>query len=122
MHALKAVREGEDPSSAIKNFVNHCKSVKDMPSKEVPDTESEINKFTADISRIVVSDDAVVPNEDNAAVTLDTSADIETAAEIESLKQENEKLKEAYERIKEQHQAKVRECKQLTQERERLSK
>ena len=41
---------------------------------------------------------------------------------IESLTEENEKLREAFKLIKERHQAKVKECNALAQERDRLSK
>ena len=60
LHALKAVRDGEDPASAIKNFVNHCKTATENTTKD-NDTENEIKQFSTNISKIVVSEDAVVP-------------------------------------------------------------
>ena len=42
--------------------------------------------------------------------------------EIDTLKEENEKLREAFKAMNERHQAKLRECNALTQERDRLSK
>lgn len=118
LHALKAVRDGEDPASAIKNFVNQCKTTTEKTTKEV-DTGNEIKKLSSDMSTIVISEDAVVPDKNDMP---DTSIDAARQEEIETLKEENEKLKEAFEAMKEQHQLKIRECKTLIQERDRLSK
>ena len=125
LHALKAVRDGEDPASAIKNFVNHCKTTADKPTKEV-DAEAEIQKLSSDISKIVVSEGAATTPDTPADLARSTevakSADLVSVEEFEALKEENEKLKLAFEAMQGEHQAKIRECKSLTQERDRLSK
>ena len=120
LHALKAVRNGEDPASAINNFVKNTASK--PATREAVDTENKIKQLSGDISKIVVSEDTTVPGKNNAAVTPDDSADSARVAEIEVLKEENEKLKEAFEMMREQHKAKDRECRMLTQERDRLCK
>lgn len=120
LHALKAVRDGEDPASAIKKFVKS--STSKLVREAVVDTENEITRLSGDISRIVVSDDVDVPSKNDAAVTPDASMDSARLEEIKALKEENEKLKEAFESIREQHKAKDRECKMLSQERDRLCK
>ena len=54
--------------------------------------------------RTIISDDATVQEN------------------IDNLKEENEKLREAFEILKELHQAKVKECNALAQEKDRLCK
>ena len=119
LHALKAVRDGKDPASAITDFVNSSSS---KPTNGAIDTENEINKLSKDISTIVISEEAAIPSNGDAAATPDTSITPAKLAELETLKKQNEVLKEMVETMKEKHQAKVRECKLLTQERDRLSK
>ena len=116
LHALKAVRDGEDPASAIKNFVNLCKTTTTESTTKDNDTKNEIKRLSTDIAKITVSEDAVVP--DTEVIPDDTVKQ----EEIDALKEENEKLREAFEVIKERHQAKVKECNALAQERDRLSK
>ena len=120
LHALKAVRDGEDPASAIKKFVKSSSTR--LVREAVVDTENEIKILSGSISKIVVSEDANVPSKNDAAVTPDASNDSERIAEIKALKEENEKLQEAFESMKERHRAKDRECKMLSQERDRLRK
>ena len=119
LHALKAVRDGEDPASAIRKFVKS--STSRLVRGAVVDTDNEIKRLSGDISKIVVSEDANIPKND-AAVTPDASTDSAMVVEIEALKEENEKLKEAFESMKEQNKVKDRECKMLSQERDRLCK
>ena len=119
LHALKAVRDGKDPASAIKDFVNSSSS---KPTNGAVDTENEITRLSRDISTIVVSEEAATPSDGDTAATPDASITSAKLAELETLKEENEKLKEIVEMMKEQNQIKVRECKLLTQERDRLSK
>lgn len=121
LHALKAVRDGEDPASAIKNFVNHCKNTTNkgkLANKE--NGTSEIERLSGDISKIVISE--VAPNKNDTATTPDAHTDTAREDEIEALKKANEKLQEDFQAMKEECQAKVRECKKLVQERDVLSK
>ena len=123
LHALKAVRDGEDPASAIKKFVNQCNNVTEKASKE--NDPNEITKLSSNLTKIVISEHNVAANKNDTVETPATPMEPMGATEIEALKEENEKLKEAleaFEAMKEEHQAKIRECKTLTQERERLSK
>lgn len=117
LHALKAVRDGEDPSSAIKNYVDSCSKVTETSPKDTD--ANEMTKLSSNLSRIIVSEHS---DKDDSAVAPDSSFDAERADEMEALREENKTLKEAFEALKMEHQAKTRECISLSHERDRLSK
>jgi len=111
LHALKAVRDGEDPTTAIKNFVTQNKAPKDSSNEQ----EELANRFT---KIVITDDDKPTPANSVEEETVDDSA----LEEIEALKDENRQLREEYEALQEEHKAKVRECHSLSQERVKLGK
>jgi len=111
-HALKAVRDGGDPTMAIKDFITQNK----ISSK---DSDKEQEDLANRLTKIVISDgEKTTP----AKSTEDKIATDSASEEIEALKEENRQLREEFETIQEEHKAKVRECQSLLQERVKMGK
>ena len=111
-HALKAVRDGEDPTTAIKNFVTQNK-------KSTKDSNKEQEDLAKRLTKIVITDgEKMTPAKSAEEDTAVNSA----SEEIEALKEENRQLREEFETIQDEHKAKVRECQSLLQERVKMGK
>ena len=111
-HALKAVRDGEDPTTAIKDFVTQNKKLAKDSDKEQEDLANRLTK-------IVITDGEKTTPAKSAEE--DIAAD-SASEELEALKEENRQLREDFETIQEEHKAKVRECQSLLQERVKMGK